>query len=197
MRLIGDLDDPQRATTFVSYLAVKGIACQVEQEGDKFELWVKDEDRCAEAVEELATFKQDPTNSQYVGAIQQAKSLEREEEKRRRQIQKKIVKVGAGGLDRKPPLTIIMIAICIFVAIFTDFGEADGDHWLFKSLQFVSVSAEEANAAGIQSIDDLKYRLISISKGEIWRIVTPIFIHYGIFHILFQHVHVLSIREGD
>ena len=35
-------------------------------------------------------------------------------------------------------------------------------------------------------VDDLRLRTASLQRGEIWRLITPIFIHYGFMHIFFN-----------
>lgn len=192
MRLIGEIDNDQQAQLFASYLLTQGIESQVEV-GDVCEIWAKDEDRLDKAVQELEQFKSDPTNSRYANSIQEAKVITRAEEKKRKRIQKKMIHVGARNMNRRPPLTLIMIGICAAVALLTEFGEASPAHPIYRALQFVYVGPPRSveldnrhSTDGELNRDAMELRLASLTRGQIWRTVTPIFIHYGIMHILFN-----------
>jgi GlpG protein len=186
MRLIGDLDDLQQANKFVAYLLVNGVESKFDQDGEKYEVWVKDEDQCESAIAYLAEFRQNPDDSKYAESIHQAKSIVKTEEKKRREIQRRVVRVGATGMNRKPRLTLALIGISVLVAILTNFGEVKTDHPIYQALQFVSISEDAALERKFSSVEQVSFRLASISRGEIWRTVTPIFIHYGVIHILFN-----------
>lgn len=188
MRLIGEVKTEQEAKLFSSYLLVKGIDCHVDN-GGAFEIWIKDEDHFKDALAELRDFQANPEDSKYSNAVQQAKVLVRAEEKKRQRRQKKIVRVNP-SVDRKPPLTLILIGICVVVALFTEFGDkkVPRDHSVYRALQFVSMSKEDGLKIANQDNhpDGLEVRLASLVRGEVWRAVTPIFIHYGPFHLLFN-----------
>jgi len=190
MRLIGELDDDHQAQLFASYLLTNGIESQVDLGGDKkSEIWAKDEDQLQEALRELELFKANPADSKYANSVQQAKVIAKEEEKKRQRIRKKIVHVGAGKMSRRPPLTLILIGICVVVALATDFGgpKTPPDHPVYRALEFVSVGPPDSVELATQyRADDLPLRLASISRGQIWRTVTPILIHFGLMHILFN-----------
>lgn len=193
MRHIGELDDESKAHVFTAFLLVKGIESHVDPKPDGgAEIWIKDEDQFQESMKELKTFKSDASNPRYSDAIQHAKSLVLEEEKRRKRMQKNIVRVGTGNRKRRPPLTLTLIALCVLVALMTDFGDFERkgpDSPVYQALQFVSVGPPESVQLArleSQNPDDLNVRLASIKHGQIWRIITPMFIHYEIFHIIFN-----------
>ena len=64
-----------------------------------------------------------------------------------------------------PPLTYFLIAVCFVVGLLTGFG----DH--FEAVRPFLIS--NYVGAGLPEVTD----------GEVWRLITPIFIHFGMLHI--------------
>jgi membrane associated rhomboid family serine protease len=67
-----------------------------------------------------------------------------------------------------PPLTIALIAICAVLALQSGFGKSTDvlETWLFASPGSVG--------------------LADILSGQVWRLLTPAFIHFGPMHLLFN-----------
>ena len=182
MRLIGEIENGHDAEKFAAFLLVQGVESRAEPLGSgAWEIWVKDEDQFQTALQELKQFQQDPENTKYVQAVEQANTIHREQEKKRQQMQRRIVNVRAGGMKRRNQWTIILIVISGIVTLATNFGE-DMNSSVFRAFEFVSLSPDEGNALWNQvgkDIDSLQLRLANLRKGEIWRVITPIFIHHS------------------
>ena len=88
MRHLGNLDNPKQAETFLAYLLVQGIEGHADARSGPIEIWVKDEDRLAEAVAELATFRENPTDEKYEAALSQAKQLKSSRLKKQKSCEK-------------------------------------------------------------------------------------------------------------
>jgi GlpG protein len=181
MRAIGYLTDETAARTFGDYLYVQGIENQVElHKPEGWAVWVNDEDKIEQATSLLAAFQQNPTDPKYAAAGKSAAALREKHEKGdeahrkkvrdRRHLFRPLRDYGFG------PLTFILIVISVVVAIVSRLGAAP-DH--IMPLFITDFRIEGGMIAWHPALPEIRH-------GEIWRLLTPIFIHFGPLHILFN-----------
>lgn len=190
MRLIGSLKDKTQADHFAAYLLTQGVNTHLEPEKDEIEVWIKDEDRVDHAIALLTEFRGDPKAAKFVDAIPRAKEIQDQLIKKRQRIKKNVVNVTGGKMERSHPLTVSLMVICGVVAILTNFGGPEStDKATFRALAFNGVAnpdAEEIWLANDQDPEAMNVRLASLRRGEVWRLATPMFLHHGVFHLLFN-----------
>jgi GlpG protein len=176
MRLIGTLDDESTARRFGDFLYVQGIENELEhQSGNSWGVWINDEDKIQGAAALLTTFRQNPTDPMYRSQARNAAQLRAEEEKgeeehrkrvrNRRHLFRPLTPYGFG------PLTFALIVVSATVFIMSNYGPNDTPS--------MSLFITDFTQPGYSSLPEIRH-------GEIWRLITPIFIHFGILHILFN-----------
>lgn len=187
MRFIGKFDDKKRAEHFAAYLKTEKVTAhlELEEETQAWELWVKEEDHLKKSLAAFEEFKSDPNSAQFKGVVEKARALVRDEEKHRAKVQKNIVKVSHNANAKKSTLTVMTIVLCAIVALISNFGDSKSGA-PFRALSFNGISTEHVEVPANDNFDSVDYRLSSIRQGHIWRLITPIFIHFGVFHLVFN-----------
>lgn len=186
MRQLTTLKDEASARRFAAWLVTQKIEARADKDSDGFVVWVIDEDRMAAAKEQLAAFQADPNNARYRGAERDAAALERSEQQRRERAQKNTVDIsrnwGTGIMQpRSQPLVLMLILASVVVFVLTDWGNQLGPG-LRAMLQFCGGAAD----FGVGGAGRDRYVWQDILAGEVWRLVTPMLIHFGIMHIIFN-----------
>jgi GlpG protein len=178
MRLIGHLAEEKAARTFADYLYVQKIESHVEfEKADGWGIWINDEDKLEEAARLLNVFRLNPADPKYRAEAKSAAELRAEAEKDEAKYRKKIS-------DRRHlfrplrdygfgPLTFGLIAISVVVCILSRLGD---DPQRILGLFITDFTTG----------DPFGPRLPEIQHGQLWRLITPIFIHFGLLHILFN-----------
>ncbi len=184
MRQIGTITDGEQAEKFADFLRGQGTTCNLDSVDGGWAVWVHDEDRVAAAKEELQTFLAEPNHERYANARKLASAKIREEFDRRKEARKNQVSLRQRW-DRPAgeasPLTMGMLAVCAVVAFYTRLG---GD-FTMPGETFEDVEPYLKQLwIGTSSVPGHQWD--AVESGEIWRLWTPIFIHFGWLHILFN-----------
>lgn len=186
MRLIGHLDNETQARRFGDFLYSRSIASQIDSAADgRWQVWIIEDTDVEAAVPLLAQFRQSPDDRVFVEAARTAEAERLRDEKE--QTPKRAQVVDARTIFYAPPvavgiLSIILIAVSVLVAILTDMGKTGR----FADLLFISQHWE----AGRHIVWDRS--LPEVRQGQIWRLFTPIFLHFGYLHLLFN---MLCLRD--
>jgi len=205
MRSLTTIEGKSDAESFVAYLLTLGISTHVEpvahttQTGsnasgdDAWDVWIKNEDRLAQAKEELAVFLANPKDPKYANALRQANQIlkdQREEARlRQRNIQTPRLDQSRSAMfsGKLPPLTLTLIILCCIFSVLTAFSKPAPQNRLgnsiVKQLQFVDMSLYAKT----------KDPAASIKKGEFWRILTPAFLHGDPLHLLMNMLALASL----
>lgn len=195
MRQIGTIPDEDHARRFEDYALTRGIKTRLEQDDGRWAVWVYDEDQVAQGKEELESFQQNPDDDRYVAASRSASAMRKQDEERVRQHRRNTVDVRQRWnrpLWMQVPASYALIVISVVVSLIstdwqTPLRFCDKLEPLLKYLYIVPVIVQG---------DDVLWRpglgLEPTLQGQIWRIITPIFIHGGPFHLLFN---MLWIRD--
>ncbi|OYP36991.1 rhomboid family intramembrane serine protease [Rhodopirellula sp. MGV] len=208
MRRIGTLTNPDQARRFADYLFTQSIDCSINIEkppqsesqslanevATQCELWIRDEEQVDRAREELKSFQDNPQAEKYKVASQanQLRQEKASEEIRKKKLVKKVEhstprggRPAFGARQQSTPVVIAIIALSVLASFSTGFdrpqrsgipGEPSSEETVRNALSFVSMDD--------YMIDGDPYA--SIKKGEVWRFVTPIFLHGNTFHLAFN-----------
>lgn len=182
MRQIATLDDPASAERFAGYLQLQGIQTQLLPEEKGTAIWVYDEDQVEQARRELELFRAEPTHSRYLQAAREARKIQRKTPSVAESLP---TNADEGGLLRQIPLTLTLLGIALVVALLTQFGSRR-DSYLMELLSITRY---------VSHGDYIQYRpgLPAIRSGEIWRLITPAFLHFDFLHLAFNGLMLLSL----
>lgn len=159
----------------------------VEEEDGAWAVWIYDEDQIDRSREELQSFQKSPDDPKYAAAAREAVRLEKEAEKKAKETRKRTVDVRdqwERPLHQRAPVTLALIGISVLVAaLLTD----PQSQWGRGLLSFGPALCKKP-AAMYLLVSEVGPSLPEIRSGYIWRLVSPIFLHFSIVHILFNMI---------
>ncbi len=174
MRLIGHLDAEGRARAFGDFLYLQGIDNQVEGEPDgHWAVWVMAEEHLDAARALLLEFQRDPADPRYAQAGREARARRHREEEANAAAQKRFFDATRlfPETTRPPlgPLTLLLIVTCVVVFL---------------------MQMTESLGPWVRSVLRLSHPLLDglpeVRRGQVWRLFTPILMHGGMLHLLFN-----------
>jgi len=185
MRMIGALRSEREARTLSDHLYAVGIETQIESDAeDHWQVWVVAEEHLDRAREILARFVADPRAPEFADAAARAaerrRSAARESQQRRDNYIPVARRWAPLGSDRPGPVTLALIAVSVAVSLYSGLGRNT------ERVMPLHITAYRVlTVAGGRAIE-WRSDLPEVRRGQVWRIWTPMFIHYGLLHIIFN-----------
>ncbi|NBV23306.1 MAG: rhomboid family intramembrane serine protease [Proteobacteria bacterium] len=181
MRSIGEIKEEAAARKFSDFLHAQGLRNELERdEAGGWQVWVKSDDDLPAATEWLTAYRLNPADARFGQAEREAAAVRAKEAQDLAEYRKRVTNARTMFPSlrsyRFGPLTFVLIAVCVFVFVATKLGtDFERVHSLWIS-NFLHRGTMWERVAGLQEVN----------TGEVWRLVTPIFIHMGLIHIVFN-----------
>lgn len=190
MRMIGQFETEQAARTFSDFLFLEGVGNEVDRDATSgpWSLWILAEDDVDKAREWLAGFLADPKAARFQDTAGRARELRQSQEREEVKVLKKhrtARELFPTAETRRPGFaTIGLIVGVALVYLWSDFAR----HMERVVLLFISESVY-APEGTLHSLS----HLTEIRSGQLWRLLTPVFIHFTFAHIFFNLLWLLDL----
>ena len=173
MRQLGSLSSLAAAERFADYLRADGVGCTVDACGEKYRIWVQDDDLVAAAKEELPRFIEEPDHERYAEGVRRAQAGIQQAQRQQKSARGLTVNVsekwnGPAINSNDCLMTYGLIALSILVGFITSLNPKFNDP-VVSQLYFSTNGTFQ-----------------QILHGEPWRLVTPMFLHFNLMHIVFN-----------
>jgi len=190
MRPIGTLDDRREAELLGDYLLTLGVRNEVREGRQGWIVWVLHDDDMERGIAEFEAFQNNPEHERYRNVKREAAGIRRDAERTNKKRMSNIISLRQGwfaqttaasrGLANRARKTGkvagVMILLSVLVALFTQLGE---DHNAFLDALFLAPVADLLLGGSSTGLS-------RVMHGEVWRLFTPMFIHFGLLHIAFN-----------
>jgi len=183
MRLVGEIEDLADARTFSDYLTHLGIENRVIEESrdDKisYEIWVHEEDKVEQSEGLLKKFLENPGDEEYQGVSKIARKIKKQAEKEAKEQPQYIdarTTIFYQGVPRTGTLTLLIVLACVVVSVLSKLGENT------NAMKMLFITEYWREGAYIY----WRKGLPEVMNWQFWRLFTPMFVHYGIIHLVFN-----------
>ncbi len=171
MRSIGKLEDRSQAQRLSDFLYAHAIGNELREADDGWALWVLDDAHLAAAREHLAEFRSEPDAPRYDeqarSGREHKKQVAAKDAAHRRRLERS--RRSLYGADGRGWLTMGLMAASLIVAVVSQLGAH------LEPIQALFLTTQPAAML-----------LPEVRSGQIWRLFTPIIVHFGAMHLGFN-----------
>jgi GlpG protein len=179
MRLIGHLETEAQARTFGDYLYAQDIQSLIEEETGGWAVWVHAEDQLEAATRLLHEFRKSPEDRKFTKAQRVAQQKRERTEAQNEAARKKFfdrTALSRSHLGRLGWVTAVLMGISLVLTFLTAFGS---NTRVFSWFTIVPLIQEGPFLTARRDFG-------ALLTWQVWRWFTPVFVHMGVLHILFN-----------